>query len=97
MNDKPLFIPLRTEYFEAFRNGTKTREYRTEGRMWNHLTCRPGRPVILSKGYGKAHRLNGVIGSAHLLPHPLTQQLPGWKECYGESTATAICIDIKIQ
>ena len=58
---KPLFIPLRTEFFEAFLRGDKRSELRLYGPRWNERTCPPGRPVILSKGYGKAHRLNAVI------------------------------------
>ncbi len=58
---KPLFIPLKREYFEAFKSGTKTEEYRPEGPRWNARTCAVGRPVVLSLGYGKANRLNGVV------------------------------------
>lgn len=59
---KPLFIPLKTEYFNAFKDGTKTYEFRV-GAKWNERNCRVGRAVILSKGYGKNERLNGVITS----------------------------------
>lgn len=58
---KPLFIPLRREYFEAFDNGKKDTEYRLYGPRWNERTCVVGRPVILS--LGKQRRLNGVITS----------------------------------
>lgn len=60
---KPLFIPLKRKYFEEFRDGSKTTEYRLLGSRWNANTCRVGRPVILSLGYGKRHRLNGTISS----------------------------------
>jgi hypothetical protein len=61
-DDRPLFVPLKTAYFEAFANGSKTEELRRYGPRWNERTCVVGRPVVLSKGYGKAHRLDGRIG-----------------------------------
>lgn len=60
-NRKTLFIPLNTEYYEAFENGTKTEELRLYGKRWNHNTCMVGREVILSKGYGKYARMKGRI------------------------------------
>src|SRR5690554_5605178 len=58
---KPLFVPLKTEYFEQFKSGEKRDELRLYGKRWNEETCTPGRQVILSKGYGKHERLKGVI------------------------------------
>ena len=58
---KPLFIPLKTEYYESFKDGTKTKELRAYGPRWNHETCKEGRSVILSKGYGKQNRMKGRI------------------------------------
>ena len=60
---KPLFIPLKAEYFDAFANGSKTREYRLYGPRWNERTCQVGRRVVLSRGYGKSNRLEGVVSS----------------------------------
>lgn len=60
---KPLFIPLNTEFYEAFKNGSKTEELRAYGPRWHEETCRPGREVILSKGYGKNNRMIGEIFS----------------------------------
>jgi len=57
----PLFIPLYTRYFEAFKAGKKKTEFRTYGKGWNENTCRVGRLVTLSKGYGKYERLTGII------------------------------------
>jgi len=57
----PLFIPLKTEYFNAFLSGQKNSELRLYGSRWNERTCPVGRRVILSKGYGKHHRIEGVI------------------------------------
>lgn len=56
-----LFIPLKRAYFEAFKDGTKNEELRRYGPRWNERTCAIGRPVTLSLGYGKAHRITGTI------------------------------------
>ena len=56
-----LFVPLMTPYYEAFERGDKTEELRLYGPRWNEATCRIGREVILSKGYGKKNRLHGRI------------------------------------
>lgn len=58
---KPLFIPLKREWFEAFRDGRKAIEYRPLGPRWNSKTCTIGRPVTLSLGYGKQNRLTGTV------------------------------------
>ena len=58
---KALFIPLKTEFFEAFKSGEKTEELRRDGPRWNEKTCLIGREVVLSKGYGKHERLKGRI------------------------------------
>lgn len=58
---KPLFIPLKTEYYESFERGEKTEELRLYGPRWNEKTCTVGREVVLSKGYGKQNRLKGYI------------------------------------
>lgn len=59
--ETPLFIPLKAEFYDAFVAGTKTEELRRFGPRWNYGTCRVGRAVTLSRGYGKAHRLTGRI------------------------------------
>jgi hypothetical protein len=59
--NKPLFIPLKTEFYEQFKNGTKIDELRKYGARWNEKTCMKGRKVIISKGYGKQNRMTGVI------------------------------------
>lgn len=58
---KPLFIPLKSEYFEAFKSGKKTEELRLYGKRWNENTCPVGRMVTISKGYGKKNRMAGKI------------------------------------
>lgn len=45
---KPLFIPLKGEFYEAFADGSKTVEYRRYGPRWNERTCERGRPVVLT-------------------------------------------------
>lgn len=57
----PLFIPLYTRFFEAFKRGTKKTEFRDYGPRWNERTCLSGRAVTLSKGYGKYERLSGRV------------------------------------
>jgi len=91
---KPLFIPLKTAYFEAFRSGLKTVEYRPYGSRWNERTCRLGRPVILSKGYGKAHRLYGHITDFRRSGVPTCTR--AWRDCYGDRAGEAACIRIAI-
>lgn len=58
---KPLFIPLKTRYYEAFINGSKTEELRRYGPRWNEKNCAVGRDVVLSKGYGKQHRIAAKV------------------------------------
>lgn len=91
----PLFIPLKREFFEAFKNGTKTVEYRKAGPRWNTRTLIVGRPVVLSLGYGKGNRLSGAITMVDWKKD--TASIPGWRECYGETPdAIAACISIEI-
>lgn len=61
MNQKNLFIPLKTEFYNAFADGSKRSELRTYGARWNEKTCFIGRKVTLSKGYGKQSRIEGTI------------------------------------
>lgn len=65
--DKPLFVPLKTEYYEAFVSGEKKFEYRRHGPGWNAHTCQVGRPVTISKGYGREHRRSGIITSFEVI------------------------------
>lgn len=90
---KPLFIPLKAEYFEAFKAGTKTTEYRVYGPRWNERTCAIGRPVVLSKGYGKAHRLTGTV--AGFWQSSIVSD--DWEKCYGpQGDRAAACIRIRL-
>jgi hypothetical protein len=65
IDEKPLFVPLNAEFWYAFRNGDKTDELRLFGPRWNEETCRVGRKALLSKGYGKAHRILAVVAEFH--------------------------------
>lgn len=95
---KPLFIPLKTEFFEAFENGTKDTEYRRYGNRWNEHTCKVGREVVLSHGYGKKRRLRGVVVAheavyAAFLPDDARNT---WEKCYGEAKGVASCIRVAL-
>ena len=93
--EKPLFIPLKREFFEAFKAGQKVEEFRPEGPRWNARTCRIGRPVVLSLGYGKGERLAGRVAgySARIEP----TQTEAWRTCYGDRGGLAACIRIEIE
>ena len=65
---KPLFVPLRTEFFNKFLSGEKKDELRVYGPHWNEKTCPVGRPVLLSKGYGKHARATSRITSFEKIP-----------------------------
>lgn len=64
MTEKPLFIPLRTEWFEKFEAGEKDTEYRAYGPRWNERTCRVGREATLSHGYNGRRLKRRVAGFA---------------------------------
>jgi hypothetical protein len=91
---KPLFIPLKREWFYAFERGEKRFEYRIYGERWNERTCTIGRKVTLSLGYGKRRRLQGVVTSFATNATP--QTLPGWASCYGDRHFTAAVIGIEV-
>lgn len=94
MSKKPLFIPLKRQYFEAFERGEKIAEYRKHGPRWNRETCQPGRPVTLSLGYGKARRLYGYVCGFRKLDN--TKAIDGWRDCYGDYIGPAARIEIKL-
>jgi hypothetical protein len=71
---KPLFIPLKTEFYEAFKSRTKDTEYR--------------------KGYGKKHRLQGVIVDFYSSVEPT--MTADWKRCYPPRIPRQIAACIKI-
>ena len=91
---KPLFIPLKRDYFEAFESGKKVFEYRPYGPRWNEKTCPFGRRVVLSLGYGKQRRLLGHVDCFTTCATP--SLLPGWEKCYGDRHCTAAVIGITL-
>lgn len=93
--EKPLFIPLKAKFFDAFDSGEKTTEYRRFGGPWNLKTCRPGRAVTLSRGYGKQRRIAGRIKAARLVFDPV-KNVPAWREVYGDDGA-GCCLAIEIE
>lgn len=91
--EKPLFIPLKREFFDAFKTGAKTTEFRQYGPRWNERTCRVGRPVVISLGYGKQNRLHGVIEGFSRSKEPTRSA--AWLACYGvDERHEAACIMI---
>lgn len=58
---RPLFVPLRRQWWEAFRDGSKRIEWRVYGGRWNRQRCHRGRRVILSLGYSGARLLGTVV------------------------------------
>ena len=94
MNDLPLFIPLKSEFYAAFIAGTKITEYRRHGPGWNAKTCQVGRRVVLSKGYGKAHRVTGTIIAFTVSAEPT--KTDAWRKCYGDASGEAACITIRL-
>ena len=83
--EKPLFIPLKTEYYRAFEDGSKHYELRPYGARWNERTCRAGRAATLSLGYGKKNRINKTIMELEIIPVSglKGQAAKDWKSVYG--------------
>jgi hypothetical protein len=96
---KALFIPLRTEFYVAFANGTKTDEYRLYGPRWNERTCNVGRRVVISHGYGTRHRLHGrVVSFARCSPNTLHGELETTlRRIYGQTHGDVARIAIELQ
>lgn len=91
--EQPLFIPLKSDYYDAFERGEKDTEYREYGARWNEKTARVGRKVVLSKGYGNKHRLTGtIIGFKRGAP-PAD---PAFRAIYGDEAKEAAQIQIRV-
>jgi len=58
---RPLFIPLRRQWFDAFRDGSKRIEWRAYGPRWNRQTAFRGRHITLSLGYSGARLLGTIL------------------------------------
>lgn len=92
-NQKPLFVPLKKEYYEEFVSGNKNTEYRKYGPGWNEKTCQIGRPVVISLGYGKNRRSKGVITSFNIVE---STNIPAAREVYGISKINLAAIGIDL-
>ena len=92
---KPLFIPLKAEFYEDFENGLKDTEFRPYGPRWNERTCFVGREVVLSYGYGKRRRMRGVIAAFELSAEPT--KTGAWIKCYGDKKGDAACIRVRLE
>jgi len=92
--EKPLFIPLKGVYFDLFKSGEKNTEYRPYGPRWNERTCRVGREVVLSRGYGKAHRLHGMVTGFEMRRDIVRTR--AWQEIYGRKHEHVACIRIAL-
>jgi hypothetical protein len=55
------FRPAQDQVLRGAKRDDKHSEHRLCRPRWNEKTCPPGRPILLSKGYGKQHSLQGVI------------------------------------
>ena len=91
---KPLFVPLKGEYFDAFASGAKNTEYRLYGKRWNERTCRIGRAVTLSRGYSGA-RLRGHVSDFFVLAGCRSAD---FLACYQDAVdAQMACIQIRLE
>lgn len=83
--DKPLFIPLRAQWFIMFEVGTKDTEYRAYGPRWNENTCYVGRKATLSYGYSGRRMERRVTGVRKLSTFDKAVP-PGAREIYPNAT-----------
>jgi len=72
---KPLFIPLKTEWFRAFERGDKKTEFRLYGPRWNEGTVIKGRAVTLSHGYSGA-RITATVKRMRIVANTITDIYP---------------------
>lgn len=72
---KPLFIPLKKEYFLAFENHIKTTEYRQYGPRWNERTVYFGRPATLCLGYN-GRQLDAIVLGMRKIKNRITDIYP---------------------
>lgn len=93
---KPLFLPLVRWAFEAFCLGTKTTEYRPAhpSSPWNERTCRPGREVILSLGYGRTFRRWAEVERFEVLAAP--PDPVAWARVYGDRPGPVAAIHLRV-
>lgn len=75
MKIKPLFVPLKTEYFRAFETGAKRTEFRLYGARWNERTVVVGRQVVLSHGYS-GKRLSAKVRALRKITNTISGIYP---------------------
>jgi len=97
--EKPLFIPLKGVHYDAFFLKAKNHEFRLYGPRWNERTCRPGRAVTLSRGYGKQQRMKGRVRDFSAISF---YDLPTrWRRdilsCYGRKAGRSVIAVIGIE
>ena len=61
MNEKVLFIPLKKEFYDAFKDGSKTWELRGNYGQFNACKVTVGQKARLARGYGYPRLLATVI------------------------------------
>lgn len=95
---KPLFIPLKAKHFDRFDDGSKDTERRVYGKKWNIGVLHVGRPVVLSRGYGKARRIGGKITDLRIVPFAevAVAHHDDLLACYGEGVRQERIVEIKI-
>jgi len=71
--EKPKFIAVKAEYFRAFKDGSKTVEWRKFGPGYNERTLWIGRAITISNGYSGA-RLHGTITALDFMPARLVSK-----------------------
>ena len=91
----PIFIPLKGEYYNAFKNGHKRIEYRRVGRQFTQANCFPGREVTLSLGYGTRNRMKGTVVRSWIEHHD--RPTGPIADCYGTETVNILAIEILVE
>ncbi len=91
---KPVFIPLKRQYFEAFKSGHKKIEYRRIGGQFTLANCFPGREVTLSLGYGTRLRLRGTVIRSWVEHYE--QPTGAIADCYGTEPIDILAVEILI-
>ena len=87
---RPMFIPLKREWYEAFARGEKTVEYRLPKGAFAPHHCAPGRPVVLSLGWSGNGRLNArIVAYALVDATPVTRTI--WPDA---DTVGAITLEL---
>lgn len=91
---KPIFIPLKREYYNAFKSGHKQIEYRRVGGQFTKANCTPGREVTLSLGYGSRNRIKGTVLRSWIEHHE--HPTGPIADCYGTEPIDILAIQILV-